>query len=164
MADTPYRNKQDEWMTPTSVAQICYDLLKAKAGQTVINPFDKVLSNFVKVALDNNLNSLNSMTDYLESDHYEYDLLATNPPYSIKDKVIAKVFEYGKPAALVLPADSLSGIRRHQLFDYYGYPSIYVPRKRIAYSNGYGEPIKNGVSFTSIIMLLNVEPSKIYWE
>lgn len=164
MADTPYRNKQDEWMTPYEIAQTCYDLLGAKAGQKVINPFDKPESNFVKVAENNGLNSIHGITDYLEATFYSYDLLCTNPPYSIKDKVIEKVYQYGKPAALVLPADSLSGVKRHHLFKTFGYPSIYVPQKRIAYSNGYGERIKNGVSFTSLIMLFNVEQSKIYWE
>ena len=164
MADTPYRNKQDEWMTPLHIAELCYDLLNAKAGQTVINPFDKVESTFVKVAINNGLNSINGITDYLETDNYQYDLLATNPPYSIKDKIIQKVLQYGKPAALIMPADALGGKRRHELYKQYGYPSIYVPTARIGYSNGYGERIKTGVSFQSLIYLYNIGQSKVIWE
>ena len=110
------------------------------------------------------LNSIYGITDYLETDGYEYDLLATNPPYSIKDKVIQKVLEYGKPAALIMPADALGGKRRHELYQEFGYPSIYVPIARIAYSNGYGERIKSGVSFQSLIYLYNTGTSEVIWE
>ena len=46
----------------------------------------------------------------------EYDMIITNPPYSIKDKIIKRCYELGKPFALLLPLTALEGTKRNKMF------------------------------------------------
>ena len=154
--------KSDEWYTPVQVVQKCYELLDPKYESAIMCPYDTKLSGFVQIGQMRKFTIIHSINDYLETD-YEYDYVITNPPFSIKDAVIERVLESGKPAALVLPVDSLGGKKRHEMFAKYSYPSIYVPSKRINYVDGTGLNRKQS-SFHSIIMLLNVGRSEIIWE
>lgn len=43
---------------------------------------------------------------------FEFDIIVTNPPYSLKDKFLNKCYEYNKPFALLLPLTALEGIYR----------------------------------------------------
>ena len=76
--------------------------------------------------------------DYLKDTLPEYDIMITNPPYSIKDKFIEKSYEIGKPFALLLPVASIQGIKRNKLFNKYGIDLI-VLNKRIDFT-GKGSP------------------------
>lgn len=154
--------KTDEWYTPLDVVQKAYDLLNVRYESTILCPFDTAKSKFVLWGQVNNYWVKYGMTDYLDND-YDYDYLLTNPPFSIKDKVIEKVLKKGKPAALVLPLDTLGGVKRHALWKEYGYPSVYIPTKRIRFIDGTGAG-RDKVSFHCIIMLLNVGRSEIIWE
>jgi 16S rRNA A1518/A1519 N6-dimethyltransferase RsmA/KsgA/DIM1 with predicted DNA glycosylase/AP lyase activity len=154
--------KSDEWYTPVEIVQKCYELLNPRYKSVIMCPYDTQDSHFVKVGQMRNHTVIHSITDYLETD-YEYEYVITNPPFSIKDDVIERVLESARPAALILPVDSLGGKRRHALFKKYSYPSIYVPTKRINYVDGSGLN-RQSSSFHSIIMLLNVNHSNLLWE
>ena len=155
-------NKTDEWYTPLDVVKLCYDLIGVEYKSTVLCPFDTKQSKFVEWGQLTNNNVVYGMTDYLER-HYDHDYMVTNPPFSIKDQVIEKVMKEGKPTALVLPLDSLGGLRRHKLWAQYGYPSVYIPARRMNFVDGTGLG-RYGASFHSIIMLLNTGGSDIIWE
>lgn len=155
-------NRTDEWYTPLAIVEKCYELLGTRYKSTVLCPFDTQASKFVEWGQKTNHTVLYGMTDYLDR-HYEHDYLITNPPFSLKDKIIEKVLKESKPTALVLPLDSLGGVRRHKLWKEYGYPSVYVPTKRMRFIDSTTED-RNRVSFHSIIMLLNVGRSEIIWE
>ena len=154
--------KTDEWYTPLDIVVKCYDLLQVKYQSRILCPFDTKNSYFVYWGHSTNNSVIYGINDYLTSD-YEFDYLLTNPPFSIKDQVIEKVLKDGKPSALVLPLDSLGGAKRHKLFKEYGYPTIYIPSKRMKFIDGTGLN-RNQVSFHSIIMLLNVGKSELIWE
>lgn len=47
---------------------------------------------------------------------FEFDVIITNPPYSLKDKFIKKCYEYKKPFALLLPLTALEGVERGKLY------------------------------------------------
>ncbi|HNQ22443.1 MAG TPA: tRNA (adenine-N(6)-)-methyltransferase [Phycisphaerae bacterium] len=44
----------------------------------------------------------------------KYDMILTNPPYSLKDEFIARVYELGKPFALLLPLYGLESAKRQR--------------------------------------------------
>lgn len=157
-----FKNKSDEWYTPLPIVLKCYELLKVKYKTTILCPFDTEQSQFVQWGQKTNHTVLFGMRDYLEQ-FYEYDYLITNPPFSIKDQVIEKVLKEGKPAALVLPIDSLGGVKRHKMFAQYGYPSVYIPARRMKFTDGTGAN-RDRISFHSIIMLLNTGHSEIIWD
>ena len=46
---------------------------------------------------------INDGYDFLSFEPADYDILISNPPYSIKDKFIKRAFELGKPFMFLLP-------------------------------------------------------------
>lgn len=153
----------DEWYTDQATVDKCIELLKPMPGSTILCPFDSSKSLFVKT-LSKEHNVIYGIQDYVDSTNYEYDYLVTNPPFSIKDKVIETVYSYGKKSVLVLPMDSLGGVRRHSMYQEHGYPNIYIPTRRIGYFNDSWQK-RDGSNFHSIIMTFNHGgQSKLEWE
>lgn len=153
----------DEWYTDQPTVDKCLELLNPTNGSTVICPFDSSDSLFVKTLLNNNYKVIYNITDYLTG-NYEYDYLVTNPPFSIKDTVIEKVYESGKRSVLILPLDSLGGVKRHSLYQHYEYPHIYIPTRRVNYYDQTWKK-REGSNFHSIIMTFNhKEEPKVLWE
>jgi hypothetical protein len=102
------------------------------------------------------------MDNFLEV-NYHCDYIITNPPFSIKDRVIQRVYDYGVKSVLIMPIDAMGGVKRHSMYAQHGYPLIYMPARRISYFDESGA-IKKGSSFHSIIMTFNHgEQSSIKW-
>lgn len=148
----------DEWFTDQETVDLIVSLLQPK--RTICCPFDSEFSLFTKTAKQRG-QCLYGMQNWLDVD-YEYDYLMTNPPFSIKDLVIEKVAKSEKPSALVLPLDSLGGVKRHTIYKNYGYPAVYIPTRRINYYD------KNwvkrlGSNFHSVILLFNTGREGLIW-
>ena len=156
-------NYSDEWYTDQSTVDKCIELLNPINGSTVMCPFDSNDSLFVKTLINKNYKVIYNITDYL-TNNYEYDYLVTNPPFSIKDTVIEKIYKSNKRTVLVLPLDSLGGVKRHSLYQQYGYPNIYIPTRRINYYDKTWKK-REGSNFHSVIMTFNHnEQPKVLWE
>lgn len=153
----------DEWYTGQQTVELCISLLQPKPRSVILCPFDSNASLFVQELNHRGFTVLNGMSDFLDK-HYYADYIMTNPPFSIKDDVIEQVYKYAIPSLLVLPIDSLGGVKRHKLYKEHGYPSVYVPSKRISYYDVSWQLRKNA-SFHSVISLFNTgKPSQIIWE
>ena len=72
---------------------------------------------------------------------YDCDWIISNPPYSNKDEIIERCIELGKPTVLLLPIESLGGIRRHKAYRSTKL-NIYIPKRRIAFISENGEQSK----------------------
>lgn len=74
----------------------------------------------------------NKSEDFLKTkvDMENYDIIVTNPPYSIKDKFLEHCFKGGRPFALLMPLTALEGKKRGALYRKYGIQLI-IPNKRI---------------------------------
>lgn len=155
----------DEWYTERRIVNEMYSILNPKNGSTILCPFDTDKSEFVKYAKDNGFNVIYGIRDFCSNKVYDCDYIITNPPFSIKDAVIKRALDYGKRTCLVLPLDSIGGVKRHELFkEYESYPYIYVPKKRINYI-GSDLETKKGACFHSVYMVLdNFKSSKIKLE
>ena len=153
----------DEWYTDQQTVEVCIELLSPKPKSTVLCPYDSEKSLFVKELKLRGYNVLYGMRDFLEH-KYEADYIMTNPPFSIKDQVIARIYEYGIPSLLLLPIDSLGGVKRRAMYKEHGYPTIYIPSKRVKYFNDNWE-LQNGVAFHSIMSIFNTGADpQILWE
>jgi hypothetical protein len=60
----------------------------------------------------------------------DFDLIVTNPPYSLKDQFLSRAYQIGKPFAFLLPLTTLEGKTRQRLFARYGIELV-IPQKRI---------------------------------
>uniref|UniRef100_A0A6M3JJ27 Putative methyltransferase n=1 Tax=viral metagenome TaxID=1070528 RepID=A0A6M3JJ27_9ZZZZ len=65
------------------------------------------------------------------------DCIVTNPPYSIKDKFIARCYSLGKPFALLMPLTALEGQFRQSLYRQYGI-KLLLPNKRFNFETPSG--------------------------
>lgn len=59
----------------------------------------------------------------------QYDVIVTNPPFSIKDDFLARCYELGKPFALLLPITVFDSENRRGLFKKHGVEIIMPPRR-----------------------------------
>lgn len=152
----------DEWYTSEDTARLCYSILDPKPHSTILAPFDTAKSQFVIIGTELGHEMIYGITDFLTSDHYEFDYALTNPPFSVKDAVIRKVYDYAKPTTLILPLDTLGGVRRHQMYKDFGYPEIYIPTRRIGYYDEEWHK-RPGANFHSVVMTFN-RGYGITWE
>lgn len=60
--------------------------------------------------------SLQEGQDFFEYEPNEWDLIVSNPPFSLKDKVLERLYLFNKPFAILLPLNSLQGKTRYKYF------------------------------------------------
>ena len=157
--------RTDEWYTDHDIVDKCLEILKPEQGSTILCPFDSEQSKFVITLKAKGFTVIYGITDFIDSDqNYDCDYIVTNPPFSLKDLIIERVFKYGKRTVLVLPLDTMGGKARRKLFKQYEFPQIYVPEGRVSY---YDQSwVKRTQSnFHSVIMTFNHNAeSKLEWE
>lgn len=88
---------------------------------TVWHPFDKEWSAFVQAFKErgykNIYNHIDDGQDFFNYTPAEpFDCIVSNPPFSLKDKVLKRLYELNKPFAILLPMNSLQGVGRFKSF------------------------------------------------
>lgn len=88
---------------------------------TVWCPFDEMWSAYVQqlvwngnTVIRSHLNDGKDFFTYEPEQHY--DCIISNPPFSIKDKILERLYELDKPFAILLPMNSLQGVSRYKFF------------------------------------------------
>lgn len=118
MIDYMKNEKNDELYTPDYAIK---PLLKYLPKNKIIwECTDFGSSNITKVLKENGFNVISTHKkdfDFLkDTPDFEFDIIITNPPYSLKDEFLRKCYEYKKPFCLLLPITSLEGIERGKMF------------------------------------------------
>jgi len=67
------------------------------------------------------------MSDRLADD--QWDMICTNPPFSIKEKFLGRCYHLGKPFALLMPLTTFDAVDRRQLMKEHGVEVILPPRR-----------------------------------
>ena len=93
------QNKSDEYLTKEYAV---LPIIKYVPKESIIwCPFDKQDSNFVKVFKENGFSVISSHIDegkdFFEYKPDNYDLIISNPPYSLREKILIKLFSLKKP-------------------------------------------------------------------
>ena len=139
------KEKYDELYTPE---EAIYPILKYLDKSKVYwECTDFGESNITKVLRENGFKAVNTSKveiDFLKDDiDFYFDVIITNPPYSLKNEFIKKCYEYDKPFLLLLPLTALEGKERNELYKKYGI-EIIVLNKRINFMKN-----KNNVWFNT---------------
>lgn len=90
-------------------------------------------SKITKVLKDNGYKVITSHIkdfDFLkDTPEFEFDMIITNPPYSLKTQFLKRCYEYQKPFALLLPITALEGKDRNKLYQQYGLEIIILDKR-----------------------------------
>ena len=89
-------------------------------GKIIWLPFDEEWSAFYRRLTELGYrvvrSSLAKGQDFFEYEPEHWDLIVSNPPFSIKDKVLERLYSFNKPFAVLLPLNSLQGKTRYKYF------------------------------------------------
>ena len=132
-------------------------------------PFDKEDSEYVKVIKQNGNKVIFSHIDDVENHNFfeyeplsQYDMIISNPPFSIKDNILKRIYELDKPYALLLPIPTLQGQKR---FPYMKDCQALIFDKRINYYTDIEKKeIQKGVSFGSFYLCRKFLPRDLIFE
>lgn len=123
--------------------------------ETIWCPFDEEDSEYVIQLRKAGYKVIASHIDNDQNFFYyepekEYNAIISNPPFSIKDDVIKRLYELDKPYAILLPVPALQGQKR---FPYMKDCQALIFDKRINYfTNKETKEIQKGVSFGSFYL------------
>ena len=104
----------DEYYTPREAVKpiIKYIDHGNKPQYTIWCPFDTAESEYVKCIQEaghkvifSHIDNGQNFFEYEPSEHYDY--IISNPPFSIKDDILRRLTELGKPYAILLPLPTL---------------------------------------------------------
>ena len=109
----------DELFTPRYAIEPILKYIP-RTVKTIWCPCDTEDSNIYKMLVENGycvyVSHIDYGYDFLKYDLTNYDMIITNPPFSIKDKIIERCYYLKKPFALLLPLTALEGSKRNKLF------------------------------------------------
>lgn len=105
---------QDEYYTPTyAVALLEPYIFRFK---TIWCPFDTEDSNYVKyyrqLGYKVIATHIDAGQDFLSfTPDFKFDVIISNPPFSLKNEILEKCYQYKKPFALLLPFTMFNSIK-----------------------------------------------------
>jgi len=160
-------NLNDEFYTPDYAI---LPILKYINKDSIIwCPFDSEKSNYVKILSKENhvLNThIETGVDFFKADcPSNIDYIISNPPYSLKFEVFERLFEIGKPFAMLVGVVGLfESQKRFNLFKNNNFELMYF-NKRISYFKSY-EDQKPSLNppFSSVYVCHNILPKQIIFE
>lgn len=152
----------DECFTPYYAVEPLLEFLPE--GKTIWCPFDLEWSAFVqtfKQGGDNVVRShISEGQDFFNYEPEHWDVMISNPPFSKKDAVLQRAYELSKPFALLLPANSIQGKKRFQIFR--NEIQLLCFDSRIDFhTNGNMQATTKGTPFGSAYFCRNFLPSKL---
>lgn len=157
----------DEFYTP--VYAIKPILKYIKCSSTIWCPFDTADSNFVKELVKEGhkviATHIENGDDFFTIPPVECDYIISNPPYSLKGKVFKRLFEIGKPFAMLVGVVGLfESEERFSMFADNDFEIMYL-NKRVSYFKDYAEqkPSLNP-PFYSVYVCKDMLPKQIVFE
>ncbi len=143
-------NKNDEYFTPEYAV---YPIMKRlRPGTVVWCPFDMENSAFVRVLSRHGFHvtygHIQTGQDFFQVEVPECDYIISNPPYSLKNQVLKRLYAIGKPFAMLINFQGIFDSReRFQLFRENRVEMLWLS-PRVAYMAEQGR-LRQGVPFQS---------------
>ena len=160
----------DEVLTPRYVVEPIVKYLKSKGYKKIWCPFDLDHSLYVRILKTEGFDVFNTHIktggDFFEIDanSFDYDCIVSNPPFTLKDKILERLYAIGKPFAILLPQNALQSAKRTNLFIKYGIEYLGFDTRACFYTNGILKEIKFGNHFASGYFCKDVLPEKLIFE
>jgi len=149
--------KNDELYTPEKAIIPLLKYLPKNKVYWECTDFGK--SNITKALRDNGFKVITSHIkdgkNFFKYQPDEWDILITNPPYSLKDEFLERAYSLGKPFCFLLPLTALEGVKRGKLFRENGI-EVLVLDKRINFMK-----TKKNVWFNTSWFCWKILPKKL---
>lgn len=157
--------ESDEVFTPEYAVKPILEYLPPQC--TIWCPFDTADSAYVKLikatgrkVIATHIDQGQNFFEFVPEEHY--DFIISNPPFSIKDAILQRLYELNKPYAILLPIPSLQGQKR---FPYIRDCQALIFDKRINfYKDKDAKIIQKGVSFGSFYLCRNFLPKDLIFK
>lgn len=158
----------DEFYTPDYAI---YPIVKyIKKGASIWCPFDGAKSNFVKILKGHDCSVFATHIsegggDFFSAQIPNCDYIISNPPYSLKTEVLEKLFQIGKPFAMLLGVVGIfESQRRFDMFRHNKFEIMYLNR-RVSYFKDYMDPKPSlNPPFQSVYICSGILPKQIVFE
>lgn len=134
-------NKNDEYVTP---AYAVYPIIKRiKAGAVVWCPFDTEESQFVRILTEHGFSviygHIRTGQDFFTANIPDCDYIISNPPYSLKGKILKRLYEIDRPFAMLINFQGIFDHKeRFQMFKENRVEMLWLS-PRVNYISGNGE-------------------------
>jgi len=160
-------SQNDEFYTPSYAIKPLFKYIKPNS--IIWCPFDTDQSLFVRLLKKQGYSVINTHLtnsgNFFEIAPPECDYIISNPPYSLKYEVFVKLFEIGKPFAMLVGVVGLfESQKRFNLFKDNDFEVMYF-NKRISYFKSY-EDQKPSLNppFSSVYIAKGLFPKQINFE
>lgn len=131
MIDYIQKEKNDELYTPNEAIKPILKYLDHNKIYWECTDFGG--SNITKVLKENGFKVIHTNKneiDFLKDKaNFEFDVIITNPPYSLKNDFLKRCYEYNKPFILLLPLTALEGKERGKLYREKGIEVIVLDKR-----------------------------------
>ena len=137
-------NKNDEYYTPAYAVYPIISYLKSDAS--VWCPFDTEESQYVKILSEKGFavihGHIRTGQDFFTVPVPDCDYIISNPPYSLKGEVIKRLYEIGKPFAMLINFQGIFDSKeRFKMFRENRVEMLWLS-PRVSYIRGDGNPEK----------------------
>jgi hypothetical protein len=159
-------SKNDEFWTPRYAVE---PLLKyLKPSSTVWCPFDTEDSMFTITLRENGykvlFSHLSMGIDFFNISDISCDYIISNPPYSRKGEIIQRLFEIGKPFAMLVGVVGLfESQKRFNMFRENNFEIMYFNKRVSFLDKPLGQPVISP-PFSSVYICKNILPNRIVFE
>ena len=160
------KGKTDEWYTPASAVE---PIVKYITEYPVVwCPFDTEESNFVQVLRQKDFQVISSHIDegkdFFTYEPEQWDILVSNPPYSLRNEILARAISFNKPFALLMNTNGLFDSKiRFDMFKTINFSLSYL-RGRVNYMKEYGQVEKSSPPFQSAYICHRLSYDKIIFQ
>jgi len=136
------KKKLDHYTTPLYVWKMLLDYLDLGKDTIIYEPFynDSKSKTYLGKLGYNNV--IHENEDFFENyDKYKYDIILSNPPYSIKQNILKVLYKIDKPFVLIVPTAIISKLYLKNIFnDDIDKVQYIIPSRRLQYEvNGYNQ-------------------------
>jgi len=160
-------NKEsDECCTP---AYAIYPIIKyIPISKTIWCPFDTEDSLFVRILKSKGYeviySHINNGKDFFEYEPENYDIIISNPPFSLADNILKRLYKLKRPFIMLLPLKYVQAKGRGKLFSENGIQLLTFDKRIGYYTNGDMTKPKEGNYQASSYFCWKILPKDLIYE
>lgn len=131
-------------------------------------PFDKEDSWYVRIFKENGnrviYSHIDDGKDFFEYEPAKYDIIISNPPFSLADDILERLYKLNKPFIILLPLKYLQAKVRGELFLKNGIQLLTFDKRIGYYTNGDMTKPKEGNYQASSYFCWKILPKDLIYE